>query len=102
MDKQLNLKNIALIGRTFEEYYHMFNLDDLAGGNILDVASGVSSFCAEANRQGFKVTASDKIYSSNPYEIEPKCKQDLDMIIKQMPDIADLFIWNYFKNIESL
>jgi len=99
MDKQLNLKNIALIGRTFEEYYHMFNLDDLAGGNILDVASGVSSFCADANRQGFKVTASDKIYSSSPYEIEPKCKQDLDIIIKQMPEIADLF---NFKNIESL
>lgn len=103
MDKQLNLKNIALIGRTFEEYYNMFDLDDLHGNEIiLDVASGVSSFCAEANRQGFNVTASDKIFNLSPYEIEQKCKQDLDMIIKQMPEIADLFVWNYFKNIESL
>ncbi|MDO9097429.1 MAG: hypothetical protein Q7U60_04840 [Candidatus Methanoperedens sp.] len=103
MDKQLNLKNIALVGRTFEEYYNMFNLDDLSGNEIiLDVASGVSSFCAEANRQGLNVTASDKIYSLNPHEIEQKCKQDLDMIIKQVPDIADLFVWNYFKDIESL
>ncbi len=103
MDKQLNLKNIALIGRTFEEYYSMFGLDDLSGNEvILDVASGVSSFCAEAHRQGFNVTASDKIYSLSPYEIEQKCKQDLDMIIKQVPDIADLFVWNYFKDIESL
>ena len=45
MDKQLNLTNIALIGRTFEEYYNMFDLDDLHGNEIiLDVASGVSSF----------------------------------------------------------
>ena len=99
----MNLKNIALIGRTFEEYYNMFDLDDLDGNEIiLDVASGVSSFCAQANRQGFNVTASDKIFSLSPSEIEQKCKQDLDMIIKQMPEIADLFVWNYFKNIESL
>lgn len=103
MDKQLNLKNIALIGRTFEEYCNMFDLDDLSGNEIiLDVASGVSSFCAEANKKGFNVTASDKIYSLSPYEIEQKCKQDLDMIIKQVPDITDFFVWNYFKDIESL
>jgi hypothetical protein len=103
MDKQINLENIALIGRTFEEYYNMFNLDDLSGNKIiLDAASGVSSFCAEANKKGLNVTASDKIYSLSPYEIEQKCKQDLDMIIKQMPDIADLFVWNYFKDIKSL
>lgn len=103
MHKQLNLKNIALIGRTFEEYYNMFDLDDLPGNEIiLDVASGVSSFCADANRRGLNVTASDKIYSLSPSEIEQKCKQDLDMIIKQMPGIADLFVWNYFKDIESL
>jgi hypothetical protein len=50
MDKQLDLKNIALIGRTFEEYYRMFDLDNLpTNEHILDVASGVSSFCAEAS-----------------------------------------------------
>lgn len=104
MDKQLNLKNIALIGRTFEEYYNMFNLHNTLLENeiILDVASGVSSFCAEANRQGFNVTASDRIYSLSPYEIEKKCIQDLDIIIKQLPDIADLFVWNFFKDIQAL
>ncbi len=103
MDKQLTLQNIALIGRTFEEYYNMFDLGDLSGNEIiLDVASGVSSFCAEANRGGLNVTASDKIYSLSPHEIEQKCKQDLDMIIKQVPNIADLFVWNYFKDIGSL
>ncbi len=82
----------------------MFNLHDTLLQNeiILDAASGVSSFCAEANHQGFNVTASDRIYSINPYEIEQKCIRDLDIVIKQMPDIADLFLWNFFKNIKAL
>ncbi len=59
MDKQLNLKNIVLIGRTFDEYYRMFDLCNvsLKSETILDVASGVSSFCAEANAKGYNVTA---------------------------------------------
>jgi hypothetical protein len=104
MDKQLDLKRIALIGRTFEEYYDMFELNNTLLKNeiILDVASGVSSFCAEADQQGFNVTASDRIYTFSPTVIEQKCRQDLDMIIKQLPCVADLYVWNFFKDIDSL
>ncbi len=103
MDKQLNLKNIFLIGRTFEEYYKMFDLDNLHKDElILDVASGVSSFCAEANAKGYNVTASDRIYISSPLEIEQKCRQDLDEVMKQLPDVADLYVWNFFKDIQAL
>ncbi len=104
MDKQLDLKDVVLIGRTFEEYCKMFDLDNdlLKNETILDVASGVSSFCAEANREGFNVTASDRIYASSPLEIEQRCRQDLDMVVKQLPDIADLYVWSFFKDIQSL
>ena len=103
MDKQLNLKKIALIGRTFEEYYKMFDLNSsLKNELILDVASGVSSFCAEANAKGYDVTASDIIYASSPKDIEQKCRQDLDEVIKQMPGLVDLFVWDFFKNIRGL
>jgi hypothetical protein len=104
MDKQLDLKSIALIGRTFEEYYVMFELNNplLKNEIILDVASGVSSFRVEADRQGFNVTASDRIYTFSPAEIENKCSQDLDMIIKQLPGLADLYKWNFFKDVDSL
>ncbi len=103
-DKQLNLKNIALIGRTFDEYYRMFDLSNvpLKNETILDVASGVSSFCAEANAKGYNVTASDKIYMSGASDIGQKCAQDLDTVIKQLPDIADLYVWDYFRDIRSL
>jgi hypothetical protein len=103
MDKQLNLKNIALIGRTFDEYYKMFDLNSsLKNELILDVASGVSSFCAEASAKGCNVIASDRIYTSSPLEIEQKCRQDLDAVIKQLPDLVDLFAWNFFKDIRAL
>jgi hypothetical protein len=103
MDKHLNLKNIVLIGRTFEEYYKMFDLDNLLKDEqILDVASGVSSFCAEANAKGYDVTASDRIYTSDPLEIQQKCRQDLDMVLKQLPEIVDLYVWNFFKDIQAL
>ncbi len=104
MNKQLDLKDVVLIGRTFEEYCKMFDLDSnlLKNEIILDVASGVSSFCAEANREGFNVTASDRIYASSPLEIEQRCRQDLDIVVKQLPDIADLYVWSFFKDIQSL
>ncbi len=103
MGKQLNLKNIVLIGRTFEEYYKMFDLDSShKNERILDVASGVSSFCAEASAKGYNVTASDKIYTSSLLEIEQKCRQDLDVVLKQLPEIVDLYVWNFFKDIQAL
>lgn len=104
MDKQLVLKDIVLIGRTFDEYFRMFDLNDelLKKEIILDAASGVSSFCAQARARGYNVTASDKIYTSDPSEIEKKCAEDLDNVMKQMPGVADMYLWNYFKDIQSL
>ncbi len=104
MDKQLILKDIVLIGRTFDEYYRMFDLNDelLKKEKILDAASGVSSFCAEACARGYNVTASDKIYTSEASEIEKKCAQDLDVVIKQLPGVVDLYVWDYFKDIKAL
>lgn len=101
---QLDLKNIALVGRTYEEYYKIFELNDdlLSNEIILDAASGVSSFCAEANARGFNVTSSDRIYVSTPDRIEQKCIQDLNFIINQLPDIADLYNWTFFKDVEAL
>lgn len=58
MVEKFELEDIVLIGRTFEEYYRMFALNEIVKDNkILDIASGVSSFCAEANLNGYDVTA---------------------------------------------
>ena len=104
MDKKLDLKDIVLIGRTFDEYYRMFDLANInvKDEKILDVASGVSSFCTEANYRGYNVTASDRIYCFSAAEIEEKCIMDLMVVLEQLPDIADLYKWEFFKDIEDL
>lgn len=103
MDKKLELKDFVLIGRTFEEYYKMFDLKSLSKNEkILDAASGVSSFCAEANANGYNVTAADRVYEFNPQEIEEKCAKDLEEIMKKIPAIKELYKWDFFKDIEQL
>jgi 2-polyprenyl-3-methyl-5-hydroxy-6-metoxy-1,4-benzoquinol methylase len=94
MDKELNLPNVVIIGRTFDEYFRLFAMDDIAteSEQILDVASGASSFCAEANSKGYNVTASDKMYALDAQQIECKCNQDLDIILKQVLDVSDLYV----------
>ncbi len=104
MDKKLDLKEIVLIGRTFNEYFKMFDLKGivLKQESILDVASGVSSFSATANTKGYHVTASDSIYCFEPEEIKKKCEEDINNIVLQMNDIYELYKWDYFSNMNEL
>jgi hypothetical protein len=61
MKRGLKLDRVVLLGRTFEEYRRCLLLEphELIGKTVLDVAGGVSSFCAEANDLGIKVTVFD-------------------------------------------
>jgi hypothetical protein len=51
----LRLDRVVLLGRTFEEYcrYFLLEPDELIGKDVLDVAGGVSSFCAEPTRAAY-------------------------------------------------
>lgn len=101
--KKFELEDIVLIGRTFEEYYNMFELKEISkDDNILDVASGVSSFCAEANLKGYHVTASDRIYRFSSSSIEKKCARDLEIVLEKLSDVKDSYKWEYFKDINDL
>jgi len=104
MERKFDLKDIVLIGRTYDEYYHMFGLSDLdpAAEKILDAASGVSSFCAEANEKGYDVTASDRIYGLSPEEIREKCAADLVTVMDKLSGLTDRYRWTYFTDMEAL
>lgn len=104
LSRKLELKDIVLIGRTFDEYCKMFDITSIDGKKekILDVASGVSSFCAEANSKGYDVAASDRIYCFSAEEIEEKCSKDLELTMKKLSDVKDLYRWEFYKNIEDL
>jgi hypothetical protein len=104
MKERINLNKVVLIGRIFEEYYKIFRLSDfnLNHIKILDVGSGVSSFCAEAQDVGMNVMAMDPIYDHDAKELAIKCKQDIDLIIKELDGVEHLYVWNIFKSKEHL
>ncbi len=101
--KKFELEDIVIIGRTFEEYYKMFELNEISKDNkVLDTASGVSSFCAEANLKGYNVTAADRIYSFPSHVIEKKCAKDLEVVLEKLHDVINSYKWDYYKDIDGL
>ncbi len=81
----------------------MFELEEVHKGHeILDVASGVSSFCAEASLKGYDVKAADKIYSFSPPEIEKKCAKYLGIVLEKLQDVKESYKWEYFKDVDAL
>lgn len=104
MSKQgLVLDKVVLLGRTFDEYVRYFTLDPeaLRGRSVLDVASGVSSFCAEANALGIRATAFDLIYDSSPDEIQSRCEPDLDHVTRNIA-LAKTYKWDFYKSPEGM
>jgi hypothetical protein len=97
------LDKVVLLGRTLDEYrrYFALNLEHLRGLRVLDVASGVSSFCAEAGALGVDVTAFDGIYKLSPEEIRPRCERDLDHVTDLVRHL-ETYRWDFYKSPENL
>lgn len=99
----LQLDRVVLLGRTFEEYRRYFALDEdwLRGRAILDVASGVSSFCAESTAKGLNVTSFDRIYELPAATIRPKCVADLDFIVDSVRGLK-VYKWDFYRTPDDL
>ena len=99
----LQLDRVVLLGRTFDEYrrYFLLNPEDLVGKTVLDVASGVSSFCAEANARGIRVTSFDPIYSLTPEKIAERCEPDLQSVFRAIGSVPT-YRWTYYKTPERM
>jgi SAM-dependent methyltransferase len=97
--RRLQLDRVVLLGRTFEEYRRYFLLEpqELIGKTILDVAGGVSSFCAEANDLGIKVTAFDPIYSLSLEKIRERSDPDLESVYRTI-GLVPTYRWGFYKN----
>ncbi|WP_353571732.1 hypothetical protein [Candidatus Albibeggiatoa sp. nov. BB20] len=104
MKEGLELDEVVLLGRTYAEYERFFDFTslDLPNISMLDVGSGVSSFCSEARQQGLNVLASDPIYDIEADILEPKCQADLHAAIAQFPQILDKYSWQFYQDIEHL
>lgn len=103
MKQGLVLDKVVLLGRTLDEYrrYFALDLEALRGRKILDVASGVSSFGAEARRAGLQVTAFDAIYELPADEIERRCAADLDQVTDAIRDLKT-YRWDFYQSPENL
>jgi len=99
----LQLDRVVLLGRIFDEYcrYFLLEPEELAGKTVLDVAGGVSSFCAEANTRGIRVTSFDPIYSLTPEEIVERCEPDLDSVYHAIGQVPT-YRWDYYKSPEHM
>src|SRR5688572_15056314 len=85
----LQLDRVALLGRPCAEYrdYFLLEPEALKGKRVLDVAGGVSSFCAGANAQGIQVTSVDPIYGLAAGEIAGRSGPDLGKVIADVRDL---------------
>jgi SAM-dependent methyltransferase len=99
----LQLDRVVLLGRTFEEYrrYFLLNPDRLVGKSLLDVAGGVSSFCAEGNEFGIKVTAFDPIYFLSSEKIREQSEPDLESVYQSIGRVPT-YRWAFYKNPEYM
>jgi hypothetical protein len=94
----LQLDRVVLLGRTLEEYRRYFLLDpeELVGRDVLDVAGGVSSFCAEANTRGIRVISLDPIYSLSLEKIAEQSEPDLESVYRAIGTVPT-YRWGYYK-----
>jgi hypothetical protein len=98
---EFEVEEFAIIGRTFTEYAHMFDLDLAAlDGPVLDCPSGVGSFVAGAHERGIPAVGSDIIYELSPEQLEQRCRTDYEQVATQLPEKEDLFNWDFYGNIE--
>ena len=104
MKEGLELEDVVLPGRTFEEYAEYFSLRDfdLGGGRLLDMAPGVSPFCAGASRAGCEVVAADPVYGLPARLIARKCEADLAGVFAQLPGVAHNYDRAFYRDIGHL
>ena len=95
----LQFERVVLLGRTFEEYRQYFLLEprELIGKRVLDVAGGVSSFCAEANSHGIHVTAFDPMYSLTRKKIRERSDADLESVYRTI-GLVPTYRWRFYKS----
>jgi hypothetical protein len=90
---EIQLPSVSFFGRSLEEYAHFFALDlgKLRGRAVLDVASGPSSFTAEACRRGIEAVAVDPLYGSTLDSLRTHVQVDYSKMLTQMRTKPRLF-----------
>ncbi|OAB46864.1 SAM-dependent methyltransferase [Paenibacillus antarcticus] len=101
---KLEIERIVFIGRSYKEYLDMFSLseDELKGKKILDCPAGACSFTAIGNKLGLDITACDIAYYHAQEDLVNKGLQDIIHTMEHLENVKEKYIWDYFKDINSL
>nr|WP_064745664.1 methyltransferase domain-containing protein [Paenibacillus sp. UNC451MF] len=93
---------VAMTCRSFAEYERMFALEPsiLQEGRILDVASGASSFVAEANARGYSAQAADPLYSMDAASIQEHGEREIEVSTQKLNGIKEVYDWSYYGDLE--
>ena len=97
------LDSVVPWGRNLDEYRQMFLLSDSdLKKRIAGFGDGPACFNAEATRLGMNVTSYDPIYQFKKEQLEKRIKEVRDIVMKQMAENRDSYVWNRIKNLEEL
>ncbi len=90
------------VGRTFEEYRHMFDLSraDL-DGRVLDCPGGPSSFAAVASALGTEVTAVDPEYGRSLDALATESADAVAENVAQLREKRDLFVREFYGDVAT-
>ncbi len=99
----LELPTVSFFGRTLAEYAQFFALDlaALSECSVLDVASGPSSFTAEACRRGIDATAVDPLYGLRPDALRQQVEIDYRAMFNQLRAKPGLVRLRSFSSIDE-
>lgn len=99
---EVEVEEFAIIGRTFTEYVHMFDLDPavLTGRSVLDCPSGVGGFVGTARTRGILAVGADVIYGRSLERLERRCEEDYERVAAQLPEKKELFEWEFYGSVE--
>lgn len=95
---------IWFLGRGFEEYILMFDLDiaNLSNCRVLDCNAGSSSFTTYMDQKGFDVMATDICYGQDPEEMEKISEKDFFTLMNAHKNLQDKVEWVFFKNHDDM
>ncbi|WP_126661119.1 hypothetical protein [Haloterrigena salifodinae] len=98
---KFEVTDCAVIGRTFEEYAAMFDLEPAAleGRRVLDCPSGVASFVATATDRGIDVVGADVVYERSREDLARRCREDREAVIDQLSEKRDMFDWSFYDSV---
>ncbi|RIP35896.1 SAM-dependent methyltransferase [Staphylococcus gallinarum] len=101
---QLSLDRIIFIGRTFDEYVKMFNLnmDTLKHKSILDCPAGACAFAAKAKSLAINIKSCDIAYYFDKQSLYNKGLQDIKHAMESMEEAKVLYNWTHFNNIQEV